>query len=216
MTNNRSVFLSVYCLMLLLVALACQQAQHSPDTLEAKAQEIAHSTIITDGHVDLPYRLRVAGFQLEKEYIDVSAQTEDGNFDFVRVKEGGLDAPFMSIYIPASFQETPGRAKKLADSLIFMVENIAQKYPDKFALARTPQDIEKNFQEGKISLPMGMENGAPIEDTLENVQYFFDRGIRYITLTHSKDNLICDSSYDTTYTWNGLSPFGEQVVKEMN
>jgi membrane dipeptidase len=63
---------------------------------------------------------------------------------------------------------------------------------------------------------MGMENGSPIERKLENVQYWHDRGIRYITLTHSKDNHICDSSYDTTGTWNGLSPFGEQVVREMN
>jgi membrane dipeptidase len=61
-----------------------------------------------------------------------------------------------------------------------------------------------------------MENGAPIMDDLKNVQYWHDRGIRYITLTHSRDNQICDSSYDTTRTWNGLSPFGRQVVEEMN
>ena len=63
---------------------------------------------------------------------------------------------------------------------------------------------------------MGMENGAPIGNDIKNVQYFFDRGIRYITLTHSKDNQICDSSGDTTHTWNGLSPFGIKVVEEMN
>ncbi|HWA35819.1 MAG TPA: membrane dipeptidase, partial [Cyclobacteriaceae bacterium] len=61
-----------------------------------------------------------------------------------------------------------------------------------------------------------MENGAPVGDDVKNVQYFYDRGIRYITLTHSKDNQICDSSGDTTHTWNGLSPFGREVVKEMN
>jgi membrane dipeptidase len=63
---------------------------------------------------------------------------------------------------------------------------------------------------------MGMENGAPIGTDLANVKYFFDRGIRYITLTHNKDNQICDSSGDTTHTWNGLSPFGKEVVAEMN
>jgi len=63
---------------------------------------------------------------------------------------------------------------------------------------------------------MGMENGAPIDGDLANVQYFFDRGIRYITLTHSKDNHICDSSYDPSRTWNGLSPFGQQLIAEMN
>jgi membrane dipeptidase len=121
----------------------------------------------------------------------------------------------MSIYIPAQYQQTGG-AKDVADSLINMVEKLTTTYPDKFALAKTPQDVQSNFDEGLISLPMGMENGAPVEDDINNVKYFYDRGIRYITLTHSKDNQICDSSYDTTRTWNGLSPFGREVVAEMN
>lgn len=63
---------------------------------------------------------------------------------------------------------------------------------------------------------MGMENGAPVGNDINNVKYFYDRGIRYITLTHGKDNQICDSSYDSVHTWNGLSPFGREVVAEMN
>jgi membrane dipeptidase len=122
----------------------------------------------------------------------------------------------MSIYIPSAYQQKPDQGKVLADSLIDMIEGIAQALPDKFALARTPDEVVKNTKEGKISLPLGMENGAPIGDSLSNVKYFYDRGIRYVTLTHGKDNKICDSSYDSTYTWNGLSPFGEQVVAEMN
>ncbi|MEQ8712274.1 MAG: dipeptidase [Cyclobacteriaceae bacterium] len=182
--------------------------------LKAKAKELADRFIITDGHVDLPYRMKVAGFMLKKEIMDVSVET-DGNFDYPKSKEGGLDAPFMSIYIPSSYQVTGG-AKQLADSLITMVEKITETYPDKFALAKNPADVEANFEKGLISLPMGMENGAPVENDLANVKYFHDRGIRYITLTHGKDNQICDSSYDTTRTWNGLSPFGREVVAEMN
>src|SRR5690606_15491210 len=136
--------------------------------------------------------------------------------DYERAKKGGLDAPFMSIYIPASYQNKPDFGKALADSLIDMVRQIATGLPDKFALALTPDDIERNAAAGKISLPMGMENGAPIGKSLANIKYFYDRGIRYITLTHSRDNQICDSSYDTKHTWNGLSPFGVEVVKEMN
>lgn len=185
------------------------------EELKAYADELAHKYIITDGHVDLPYRMKVAGFMLKKEPMDVSVRTPDGNFDYVRAKEGGLDAPFMSIYIPSDYGVTD-RAKNLADSLIGMIEKLASTYPDKFALARTPREVEANFKAGKISMPMGMENGAPILNDVANVKYFFDRGINYITLTHAKDNQICDSSYDTTYTWNGLSPFGEEVVKEMN
>jgi membrane dipeptidase len=76
--------------------------------------------------------------------------------------------------------------------------------------------VTKNFESELISLPMGMENGAPVESNLDNLKHFFDRGIRYITLTHARDNEICDSSYDSTRTWNGLSPFGRDVVTEMN
>lgn len=184
------------------------------DDLKAKAEELAQKYIITDGHVDLPYRMEVKGFMLKKQVEDVSVATS-GNFDYPKAKKGGLDAPFMSIYIPSSYQKTGG-AKEFADSLISMTVQVATTYPDKFALARTPADIRQNFEDGLISLPLGMENGAPIEEDLNNVKYFFDRGIRYITLTHSKDNQICDSSYDTVQTWSGLSPFGAEVVAEMN
>ena len=189
-------------------------AQPSEARLHKKADKLAHKFIITDGHVDLPYRLKVQNFRLEREYIGIPIETDKGDFDYVRAKKGGLDAPFMSIYIPSSYQD--GRAKLLADSLIEMVQGIIQAYPDKFAPGRSPAEINANFKKGLVSLPMGMENGAPIEGDLKNVQYFFDRGIRYITLTHAKDNHICDSSYDTTHTWNGLSPFGREVIQEMN
>src|SRR5688572_19138230 len=185
--------------------------------LQKVADSLAQTYIITDGHVDLPYRLRVKHFRLEKEFLGIPISTTDGDFDYERAKKGGLDAPFMSIYIPSKNQLLPDNGKILADSLIDMIEGIAKAHPDKFALARTPAEIEENTKAGKISLPMGMENGAPIGDNLANVKYFFDRGIRYITLTHGKDNQICDSSYDTLANkWNGLSPFGEEVVAEMN
>jgi membrane dipeptidase len=183
--------------------------------LEIQANEIAHKYIITDGHVDLPYRLDVRNFKLTKEFIGIPIETDKGDFDYVRAKKGGLDAPFMSIYIPASFQENGG-AKMFADSLIDMVQKIIEAHPDNFTKGDSPADCEKAFAEGKIALPMGMENGAPIMDDLANVQHFYDRGVRYITLTHSKVNQICDSSYDTIRTWNGLSPFGIEVVEEMN
>lgn len=180
------------------------------------AREIAHETIIVDGHVDLPYRMKVGGFTLQREILDVSARTPDGNFDFPRAKEGGLDAPFMSIYIPAGNQQRPGASKALADSLIQMTERLADTFPDKFAMAYSPADVEANFAAGKISLPMGMENGAGLEDDISNVAYFHKRGIRYITLTHGKANLIGDSSYDTVRLYNGLSEYGKKVVAEMN
>lgn len=181
-----------------------------------EATKIVHETIIVDGHVDLPYRMKSGGFTPDQDILDVSVSTADGDFDFPRAKAGGLDAPFMSIYIPAGLQETPGASKALADTLIMMTERLATTYPDKFALANTPSDVEANFKEGKISLPMGMENGSALEDDINNVAYFQKKGIRYITLTHGKANLIGDSSYDSLRPSGGLSEYGEQVVKEMN
>jgi len=186
------------------------------DQLRSQAAELAHKFILTDTHVDLPYRLKIKHFRLERAYLGIPLSTTEGDFDYERAKKGGLDAPFMSIYIPSDYQMKPDKGKALADSLINMIEGIVSAHPDKFALARTPQEIENNTKEGKLSLPLGMENGAPIGNSLENVTYFFDRGIRYVTLTHGKDNQICDSSYDTLNTWKGLSPFGEKVVAEMN
>lgn len=203
------------CFSFILMASSTLLGQSIDAALRAKAQQLAERYIITDGHVDLPYRLRIQNFRPTKEYLGIPISTKDGDFDYERSKKGGLDAPFMSIYIPASYQ-TEGGAKELADSLIDMVSAITVAHPDKFMLANSPADVTVAFEAGKIALPMGMENGAPIGDDLSNVAYFRKRGIDYITLTHSKDNLICDSSYDTTRTWNGLSPFGREVVAEMN
>lgn len=179
-----------------------------------KSKKLANKFIIADGHIDLPHRLKKGGYLKKDEILDITENT-DGDFDYPKSKRGGLDAPFMSIYIPVEFQESGG-AKKLADSLIDMVIKITASFPDKFALANTPSEIKKNFLEGLISLPMGVENGAAIEKKLKNIDYFFNRGIRYMTLTHGKDNAICDSSYDSTKTWNGLSPFGKKVISRMN
>jgi len=186
------------------------------EQLRTQAAELAQKFILTDTHVDLPYRLQIKHFRLEREYMGIPISTTEGDFDYERAKIGGLDAPFMSIYIPSEYQLKPDNGKMLADSLIHMIEGIVAAHPDKFALAGTPQEIEANTKQGKISLPLGMENGAPVGNNLDNIKYFYNRGIRYITLTHGKDNQICDSSYDSLNTWKGLSAFGEKVVAAMN
>jgi len=188
----------------------------SDEELRTYAEELAHRFIITDGHIDVPYRLKEQNINVNADNANLLVSTTEGDFDFERAKKGGLDAPFMSIYIPSSYQNQSDMGKALADSLIDNVTAIVTQLPDKFALANTPQDVVENFKAGKISLPMGMENGAPFGNDLANIKYFYDRGIRYTTLTHGKDNQICDSSYDTTGTWGGLSEYGRQVVAEMN
>src|SRR5687768_18535641 len=145
-----------------MLSVSCKE--NDDDTkLRDKANELAQKFILTDGHVDLPYRLRIKHFRLERQYLGIPVSTREGDFDYERAKKGGLDAPFMSIYIPSDYQLKQDKGKALADSLINMIKGIVNAHPDKFALAGSPKDIEANTQAGKISLPMGMENGAPID-----------------------------------------------------
>lgn len=212
--------LSSLSLVIILAACGTKEtinyANMPDEQLKKVADSLAQVYIITDGHVDLPFRLKVKNFRLEQEFLGIPISTTEGDFDFERAKKGGLDAPFMSIYIPSRYQLQEDKGKALADTLITMIDGIIAAHPDKFGKAGSPADIEANTKAGKVSLPMGMENAAPVGDDLANIQYFYDRGIRYMTLTHGKDNQISDSSYDTTQTWKGLSPFGEDVVREMN
>ncbi len=174
----------------------------------ARAVEIAHKYVIIDGHVDAPTTIADEG-------ADFSAGTKTVDFDYARAKAGGLDAPFMSIYVAADFEDKGG-AKARAGILIGLMEGVAAQYPDKFEIAYSPKHVRAIFAEGKIALPLGMENGSPIEGDLGNLKHFYDRGIRYITLAHSRANHISDSSYDPNKRWDGLSPFGFEVVKAMN
>jgi len=172
-----------------------------------EARAIAKNSIIIDTHVDAPWRLM-------NDWEDLAFAAERGDFDYERALAGGLNAPFMAIYIPVSYEDKG--AYTLANHLIDFVESMVYRAPEKFAIPYSADDVERQFAEGLISLPMGMENGAPIEGKLENLHHFHKRGVRYITLTHSLDNHISDSSYDTRNSWGGLSPFGKTLVAEMN
>lgn len=199
--------------LILLVALtACQNKPNKP-TQETNqrvlAEQISKKYIIADLHVDVPYRL-------EEVYADVTVATEGGDFDYPRAKSGGLDAPFMSIYIPAKIEAEGGDSTAVANKLIDSVESIVNHAPEKFALAYSSEQMNANFAKGLISLPMGMENGSPIAGDLNNLKHFYDRGIRYITLSHSLSNHISDSSYDKARPAQGLTDFGKQLVVAMN
>jgi len=174
----------------------------------AEAHALAQQLLIVDTHVDAPSRL------LEGRE-DLSRRTAKGQFDYERAREGGLDLPFMSIYTSSSLEGT-GKAKPKAEQLIAVVETLAATYPEKFVIVRSVADVEREQSGGRVMLAMGMENGSPIEGSLENLRAFWRRGIRYLGLAHAKNNHLSDASYDKKRRWNGLSPFGRTVVKEMN
>ncbi len=189
-----------------LTAILLHGCQTTPTAQTAK--RIADRHIIIDTHIDVPYRLY-------KNAVDVSGTTESGEFDYLRARLGGLNAPFMSIYVPAAVDEA-GEAFEFANASIDAMEQLALVHPDKFAIATCTQDVERQFERKLISLPLGMENGGPIDSKISNLEHFYNRGIRYITLAHSKSNHISDSSYDEDERWQGLSPFGKALIHHMN
>lgn len=172
-----------------------------------KASEICETNIILDSHIDWPNK-----HLLFPE--DISKNTTKGDFDLVRANKGGLNAALSVAYIPPNLGVDDGRI--LVDSMLKLVVDYTNTYPNKFALARKPHEVKLNFDNGLFSFPLCLENGAPIGDDLEYLKYLKEQGIVYITLCHLKTNQISDSNFDTNRKWNGLSPFGLEVIKEMN
>ena len=200
------LLIKLFLIALIVSLTSCEQKLTDAD-LKQKAKDLAQQLIVIDTHIDAPMKLYY-------DWTDISKLT-DRNFDYVKAKKGGLNIPFMSIYLSAS-TEGLEESTIMADSLITLTEKVAKNNPDKFEMIYSVNDVIKNKNTGKIGLAMGIENGSPINNDLKNLQHFYKRGIRYITLCHSEWNHICDSSYDEDKHWNGLSPFGEEVIEEMN
>lgn len=202
-------------LPLLLALTACRSGHPSgAGGPAARAQALAREVVIVDGHIDVPYRM-LALKERTGEIPDVGEASEGGEFDWPRARAGGLDAPFFSIFTPAR-DATAGRSKAVADELIDLVEDLVRRHPRRFRVARTVDEVLRARKDGRIALLLGMENGSPIEGDLANLEHFWKRGVRYVTLCHGSDNDICDSSYDTRHTHGGLTPFGRRVVERMN
>lgn len=172
------------------------------------ARKLAQDAIIVDTHIDAPG-------ELLSHWDDLGVETPGKEFDYPRARQGGLDVAFMSIYTSPD-EDAAGTAWQTAHTQIDAVEAMTARHPDKFALLRSPADVDKLRKGGRVLLTLGMENGAPIGDDLKQLAAFQQRGVRYITLAHSANNRISDSSYAVEKKWGGLSPFGEQVVAEMN
>lgn len=195
-------------ILLSAAVVAAVQAESPAADLSSTARMTAQNYLLIDTHIDVPYRL-------QEEWEDVTQATENGDFDYERARKGGLDVPFMSIFTPAE-SEAEGTSYQLANHLIDGVEAMAARAPQKVMVVKSSSDALKARENGLIGLAMGMENGSPIDGKLENLAFFKDRGISYVTLAHGLTNHISDSSYDEERQWNGLSPFGKEVVAEMN
>jgi len=172
------------------------------------ARALAQDALIVDTHIDAPG-------VLVSSWADLGEAAPDREFDYPRAREGGLDVAFMSIYTSAR-QDESGTAWQAANAQIDAIEALVARHPERFAIVTSPGDVERLREGGRVLLPLGMENGGPIGDDLAQLAFFHKRGIRYITLAHSGNNRIADSSYTVEKRWNGLSPFGREVIAEMN
>ena len=189
-----------------------QQAETALDKLSTRAQALHKQVPLIDGHNDYPWALREnAGRDLDK--LDISKPQPSIMTDIGRLRAGGVGGQFWSVYVPADLQ---GQAAVTATlEQIDIVHRMMRKYPETFELALTADDVERIFKKGKIASLIGMEGGHSIDNSLGALRMFHRLGARYITLTHSKNIPWADSATDTPVL-GGLSPFGEQVVREMN
>jgi membrane dipeptidase len=179
-----------------------------------KAGKIHDRILSVDSHTDTPLRLQQAGFDISKRHDPVK---DHSKVDFPRMKEGRLDAAFFGVFVPQGKRnpEASQKAKQKALILFDTIYSMLAKNHDIAGLALSPDDAWKLKKQGKSAVFIGVENGYPIGTDIDMVKGLYDKGARYITLCHTKNNDICDSSTDTT-EFNGLSEFGVNVVKVMN
>jgi membrane dipeptidase len=185
-----------------------QSAQPAPPVaVTPHAREVHDRAIVIDTHADTTQRM-----VFDKTF-DIAARHGDGNIDIPRMREGGLDALFFSIWVPSEVSGPP--AVKRAMDQIDAVREAVRLHPNDLVLATTAAEIRRAAAEHKIAALMGMEGGHMIDDDLRLLRDYAALGVRYLTLTHFKNTNWADSSTDTP-AHNGLTPFGKDVVRELN
>ena len=213
-------------LLLVFVLAAVMPARgQKPDPYLERARKILRTSPLVDGHNDLPWRIREDTLHANDiEAYDLRKHTP-GMTDLARLKQGMVGAQFWSVYIPGepeagdykrngAVSSTPGYARVQLEQIALAKRMIA-KYPDRLALATSTADVRRAFKAGKIGSMLGMEGGHAIENSLEVLRAYYNLGARYMTLTHNVTLDWADAALDTP-KHGGLTPFGREVVREMN
>ena len=190
----------------LLAAAGLLVAAVPADDIVERARKLHASAIVLDTHVDTPQRLLFEKFDLGK-------RDAEGHLDIPRMREGGLNAVFMSIWTPSQVNGPKGVKRAL--DLIDAVREQVQRHSQELALATTAEEVRRARAQGKIAVLMGMEGGHMIDDDLGLLRIYAALGVRYLTLTHGSNTNWADSSTDDP-KHNGLTPFGRSVVRELN
>lgn len=192
--------------------LSAQAPPPKPDPALAHARKLLASTLLVDGHNDLPWTIREdPKAPMDVEAYDLRKRTA-GETDLARLKQGMLGAQFWSVYVPGETKE--GFAKVQLEQLDLARRMIA-KYPEALELALGTADIRRIRAKGKVASLLGMEGGHVLENSLGALRAYYDLGARYLTLTHNVTLDWADAALDTP-KHRGLTPFGREVVREMN
>lgn len=185
----------------------------APVVVSDQARRIHSQSYVWDGHNDLPWKMREKANSSFDE-ADISMPQPQFQTDIERLRDGNVGAQFWSVFVPAK-TGLQGTALQTTIEQIELVREMCRRYPDVFAWAETLEDVEKARREGKIASLIGVEGGHSIENSLANLRRLYDLGARYMTLTHSLTLDWADSATDDPKS-DGLSSFGEEVVREMN
>ncbi len=211
----KTTSITFLCLVLSAPVLADEPAKPPRPrvVLTEEGKKVHASTFVFDGHNDLPWELRVkADSSFDKR--DIAKSQPAMHTDIPRLKVGGVGAQFWSVYVPAETAKT-GTALQQTLEQIELVQTMLKRYPETFEQARTVADIERIRKAGKIASLIGVEGGHSIENSIENLRRLHRLGAGYMTLTHSDTLDWADSATDGA-RHQGLSPFGEEIVREMN
>lgn len=205
---------SVFIIFLIL----CVQCRHSEErnshqNISDRAHQIHFSSILVDGHNDLPYRIRNA-FKNDLQSFNLNDYQPLFHTDIPRLKKGGVGAQFWSVYVDADTAGTVDSIRMTIEQ-IDLVHRMVELYSDTFEMAYTADDIVRIHNDGKIASLIGVEGGNMIENSLAVLRNYYDRGARYLTLTHSNTIEWADSATDDAQH-DGLTEFGEEVIHEMN
>jgi membrane dipeptidase len=201
--------------LIILAAVMAVSGCADPDArLEKRAARIHAAALTVDSHVDTPLRLVRPGF----DFMERNDPDElYSRVDLPRMKEGGMDGVFFAVYVDQEERTEEGNRNALNRALVICdsIDALLMRHPDELEPATRSGDLKRISRSGKRAIYLGMENGYPLGNDLGLLDTFYNRGIRYVTLVHVRNNDICDSSNDTL-EHGGLSPFGEKVVKRMN
>ncbi len=216
MVNKAGILFLSFLLVFLFFFSSCSKEKKA-DVAETEMMDTHNKVLTVDTHCDTPMLMVDRGYDMGE--LHSSEDMRRGKIDLPRMKKGGLDAEFFAAYVGQGERTEQGykKAKQRADLLIKAVHDMCDQYPQMVSLATTPDDAYRIEKEGKIAAFIGMENGYPIGKDLSLLEEFYNKGVRYITLCHSSDNDICDSSTDRREPEDkGLSEFGKKVVEECN